>query len=130
MSFANSLPGLEMNLRRHASAAGLAFGVAALSMAAYAAAAADAASSPQFAQNCVACHGADAKGVEGLGVSLVESDFVAKKSEKELVAFLKEGRMPDDPNTRSGRPMPGFSWVPEADLQAIASYLKASVSKK
>jgi hypothetical protein len=26
--------------------------------------------------------------------------------------------------------MPSFSWVPEADLQAIASYLKNTIAKK
>lgn len=106
---------------------GLALG-AALSMAAYPVAAAD--SSPQFEQNCVACHGADAQGVEGLGVSLVESAFAAKSSEAELVAFLKQGRMPDDPTSRTHRPMPSFSWIAESDLQAIASYLKNTVTKK
>jgi mono/diheme cytochrome c family protein len=99
-------------------------------MAAYAAVVAQAASSAQFEQNCVACHGADARGVEGLGVSLVDSAFVAKNTEAQLAAFLKQGRMPDDPASLTHRPMPSFSWVPEADLQAIAAYLKNTIAKK
>jgi mono/diheme cytochrome c family protein len=145
MRLTNLLPGLTRTLRRHANTAGLALGVTALSMAAYAAAGPGSASAdrpvarspvvaqanmiPQFEQNCVACHGADAKGVEGLGVNLIESGFVAKKSESELVAFLKQGRLPDDPDSRTHRPMPSFSWVAESDLQAIASFLKSAAPK-
>ena len=43
----------------------------------------------------------------------------------ELVAFLKAGRMPGDPESVAGRPMPGFAWLPEADLAGIAAYIKA-----
>jgi mono/diheme cytochrome c family protein len=134
MSVVISLPGLKITLRHHAATVGLALGAAALSLAAYAVTpptrVASAKSLPQFEQNCVACHGADALGVEGLGVNLVESAFVAQKTEPELVAFLKQGRLPDDPASRTQRPMPSFSWVPEADLQAIASYLKNTIAKK
>lgn len=79
----------------------------------------------KFALNCLACHGAELEGVEGLGVSLAESDFVARKSVPELVAFLKVGRMPGDPESVAGRPMPGFGWLPEADLAEIAAYVKS-----
>lgn len=75
--------------------------------------------------NCVACHGVDLHGVEDLGVNLVTSKFVGSKSVPELVAFLKVGRMPGDPESVAGRPMPGFGWLPEADLTEIATYVKA-----
>ena len=38
--------------------------------------------------------------------------------------FLKVGRLPNDPASVSGRPMPGFAYVDEAELAAIADYLK------
>lgn len=129
MKLLSSTPGFQATPRRGAATAGLALVAAALAMVAcVGVAAAD--SNPQFEQNCVMCHGADARGVEGLGVDLVDSAFVAKSSAAELVAFLKQGRMPDDPASRTQRPMPGFSWIAETDLQAIASYLKNTVSKK
>jgi mono/diheme cytochrome c family protein len=79
----------------------------------------------KFALNCLACHGAGLEGVEGLGVSLVDSAFVGRQSVPELVAFLKVGRMPGDPGSVAGRPMPGFGWLPEADLAEIAAYVKS-----
>lgn len=78
----------------------------------------------KFVLNCVACHGAALEGVEGLGVTLVGSAFVGRKSVPELVAFLKVGRMPGDPESVEQRPMPGFAWLPEADLIEIATYIK------
>ena len=74
--------------------------------------------------NCIACHGAELEGVEGMGVGLAESAFISRKSVPELVAFLKVGRMPGDPESVMDRPMPGFGWLPEADLVEIATYLK------
>ena len=77
-----------------------------------------------FSAQCVACHGADAKGVEGLGLDLTASELVANSSTAELVEFLKVGRMPTDPASVTGIPMPGFAWMQPADLNAVASYLK------
>ncbi|MBL8199526.1 MAG: cytochrome c [Chromatiales bacterium] len=79
----------------------------------------------KFAQHCVACHGTGLEGVEGLGVSLADSAFVGRKTVGELVAFLKVGRMPGDPESVAGRPMPGFGWLTEAELTEIATYLKS-----
>jgi len=79
----------------------------------------------KFALNCLACHGAGLEGVDGLGVSLTDSAFVGRKSVEELVVFLKVGRMPGDIDSVSGRPMPGFSWLPEADLAELAAYIKS-----
>lgn len=78
-----------------------------------------------YTAQCAACHGADAKGVEGLGLDLVASQLVADSSVDELVAFLKAGRMPGSPDSVTGIPMPAFAWLPQADLDAVASYLKS-----
>jgi mono/diheme cytochrome c family protein len=78
-----------------------------------------------YATNCIACHGADLTGVEGLGVNLVTSKFVGAQPADALLAFIKVGRMPDDPATVSGRPMPGFGWLPEAELAAIVAFVKS-----
>jgi mono/diheme cytochrome c family protein len=74
--------------------------------------------------HCVACHGADATGVQGLGLNLVESEFVAASSQAELAAFLKAGRLPDSPDSVTGVPMPSFAWMSDADLAEITGYMK------
>lgn len=109
-------------LRRFATVGVLTAGVAAP-----VAGAAD--SDAAFEQHCVACHGPDGRGIENLGVDLVTSPFVATTSEQELVEFLQVGRLPDDPSTRTGRPMPGFSWLAESELESIAGFLKSRSSE-
>lgn len=78
-----------------------------------------------FEAQCIACHGVDARGVDGLGVSLVDSGLVAAISEEDLVAFLKVGRMLTDPANVSGAVMPGFAWLAEQDLVALAGHVKS-----
>jgi mono/diheme cytochrome c family protein len=87
--------------------------------------AAEPAGADTYAVHCLACHGADLAGVDGLGVSLVASTFVGARTVGALVAFLKAGRMPDDPATVSGRAMPAFGWLPDAELEAIAAFVKS-----
>ena len=99
--------------------------VAELQVAAVDTAATAAAASAVFGTNCVACHGPDAKGVEGLGVSLVDSKLVADSSPADLITFLKEGRAVDSPDNVSGVPMPSFAWMAEADLSEVTAYLKS-----
>jgi len=70
------------------------------------------------------CHGADAKGVEGLGLTLAGSQLVADSSQAELVELLKAGRMPGSPDSITGIPMPSFAWMPQGDLEEVAGYLK------
>jgi len=81
--------------------------------------------SAAYAAQCIACHGADAKGVEGLGINLVESELVAGSSPDELIAFLQAGRQPGSPDSVTGVPMPAFVWMEAADLAEIAGYLKS-----
>jgi mono/diheme cytochrome c family protein len=84
-----------------------------------------AASSGLFKIHCVACHGADAKGVPGLGLNLVESQLVASSSQDELAAFLRAGRAADSPDNVTKVPMPGFAWMSDADLDEVTGYLKS-----
>jgi mono/diheme cytochrome c family protein len=99
--------------------------VAELQVAAADTAATGASTSVVFGTNCVACHGPDAKGVQGLGVSLVDSKLVSDSSSADLIAFLKEGRAADSPDNVSGVPMPSFAWMTEADLAEVTAYLKS-----
>jgi mono/diheme cytochrome c family protein len=84
-----------------------------------------AAVSAVYAAQCVACHGADATGVTGLGLSLVESEFVGGASVDELVVFLQAGRQPGSPDSVTNVPMPAFAWMPAADLAEVAGYIKS-----
>ncbi len=45
-----------------------------------------------FIQICAQCHGMNGEGVDFMGARLIASDWVAQRSNQELVAFLKEGR--------------------------------------
>lgn len=79
---------------------------------------------------CVACHGADAKGVQGLGKSLypADSEFVAQKTDEELVAFILAGRTPDDPLNTTGVGMPakgGNPAITEQQLYDVVAYMRA-----
>jgi mono/diheme cytochrome c family protein len=85
---------------------------------------ADATAPAAYTANCVACHGADAKGIQGLGLDLTTSELVSTSSVAELVGFLKAGRMPTDPASVTGIPMPGFAWMADTDLEVVAAYLK------
>jgi mono/diheme cytochrome c family protein len=84
-----------------------------------------AATSAVFSVHCAACHGADAKGVQGLGLNLVESQLVATSSQAELAAFLKAGRAADSPDNVTKVPMPGFAWMGDDELNDLIGYLKS-----
>jgi disulfide bond formation protein DsbB len=93
------------------------------------AAAGDPASGEQLFQGtCVACHGADAKGIEGLGKDLTNSDFVRGLTDQELAAFIKGGRPSSDPANTTGVDMPpkgGNPALSDQDLLDIAAFLRS-----
>jgi disulfide bond formation protein DsbB len=81
-----------------------------------------------FASSCAACHGADARGIPGLGKDLVASDFTKGLSDAELVAFIKRGRDSSDPLNTTGVAMPpkgGNPALDDADLYHIVAYLRS-----
>lgn len=81
---------------------------------------------------CVACHGPDATGVEGLGKNLIESEFVAAKSDAELAAFIAEGRPATDADNTTGIDMPprgGNPALTDDDLLAVVAYLRSLVGE-
>ncbi len=46
----------------------------------------------EFARSCAACHGVDARGLEGLGANLRTSEFVGESTDAELVEMIKQGK--------------------------------------
>ncbi len=75
-----------------------------------------------FASACIACHGQDGRGVQGLGKTLVESDFVASLNDEGFREYIIAGR----PNAKP-IPMPpraGRDDLTDDDLRAIVTYVR------
>ncbi|NPA35169.1 MAG: cytochrome c [Chlorobi bacterium] len=80
-----------------------------------------------FKQYCAACHGQDAKGIQGVGPSLVNNEFIKTKGVEDLVQFIVEGRPANHPDNKTGIPMPpkgGFDVLTEEEITDIVAYIK------
>lgn len=76
---------------------------------------------------CSSCHGAGGEGMPMQGANLQRSDFVASRSNEQLLTFLILGRQPGDRFSVLGRAMPprgGNSELDDADLADIVGYLR------
>lgn len=73
-----------------------------------------------FSTACVACHGPEGKGVQGLGKDLTTSEWVAQQSDEQLVEFIKKGRDASDPLNTTGVAMPPKGGNPAMSDQEIA----------
>lgn len=73
-----------------------------------------------FATACVACHGPEGKGVQGLGKDLTTSEWVAQQSDEQLVEFIKVGRDAGDALNTTGVAMPPKGGNPAMSEQEIA----------
>lgn len=81
-----------------------------------------------FVAYCSACHGADAKGVAGLGKDLVTSEFVHSLSDADLMTFVKTGRPIWDAANTTGIDMPpkgGNPGLTDEELMNIITYLRS-----
>ncbi|MBZ0309657.1 MAG: cytochrome c, partial [Anaerolineae bacterium] len=81
-----------------------------------------------FVTYCSACHGADAKGVAGLGKDLVGSEFVHSLSDADLLTFVKTGRPIWDAANTTGIDMPpkgGNPGLTDEELMNIITYLRS-----
>lgn len=81
-----------------------------------------------FEHTCAACHGLDAKGIQGLGKNLTTSPYVGGKTDDDLVAFIKQGRTSADPLNTTGVAMPpkgGNPALTEDDLKALVAFLRS-----
>ena len=80
-----------------------------------------------YKSTCSSCHAPDASGVDGLGKSLVGTDFMSQSSD-EPVTFLKVGRGPSDDGNTTGVQMPprgGNPALGDDDLVNVVAYLKS-----
>lgn len=77
--------------------------------------------------SCIACHGPEGVGVEGLGKPWVGSAFINDSTDEELVAFLKVGRPADDPANTTGiamLPRGGNPSLTDEDLADLVAYMR------
>ena len=76
---------------------------------------------------CVACHGPDAVGVQGLGKSWVTSTFIKSQTDAQILEFVKKGRPTSDPANTTGVDMPAKGGNPaltDQDLTNIIAYMR------
>jgi mono/diheme cytochrome c family protein len=86
-----------------------------------------AAGKEKFTATCSACHGPAGEGVPGLGKDMTTSEFIAGKTDDELVEFVKMGRDPSDPLNTTGVAMPPKGGNPafsDDDLYDIVAYIR------
>jgi disulfide bond formation protein DsbB len=77
---------------------------------------------------CVACHGFIARGISGLGKTLIGSEFINNSTDDELHAFLLVGRPIQDPLNTTGVAMPAKGGNPaltDADLYNVIAYIRS-----
>ena len=80
-----------------------------------------------FATTCAACHGPNGEGVQGLGKPFAGSEFLKGKSDDDLLAFVKKGRPPGDPDNTTGVDMPpkgGNPALSDDGLRDIIAFLR------
>lgn len=76
---------------------------------------------------CTACHGTDAKGISGLGKTLIDSEFLHGLTDQEALAFVIKGRDIWDPANTTGVQMPargGNPGLTDNDILNIISYIR------
>jgi cytochrome c5 len=80
-----------------------------------------------FQKTCAVCHGADAHGMPKLGKDLHSNEFVRRRSDAEIVQFLKKGRPAGDPLNEGKIDMPpkgGNPALTDDDLRLIVVFLR------
>jgi len=76
---------------------------------------------------CVACHGPEGVGVEGLGKPWVNSDFINARTDEEMLDFLIEGRRSDHPDNTTGiamMPRGGNPNLSDDQLLDLIAYMR------
>ncbi|VAW43417.1 hypothetical protein MNBD_CHLOROFLEXI01-2855 [hydrothermal vent metagenome] len=76
---------------------------------------------------CIACHGQDGVGIEGLGKSMVDSELIRGLSDEELSTLIKVGRPTSDPENTTGIDMPAKGGNPalsDEGIMDIVAYIR------
>ena len=81
-----------------------------------------------YGSACSACHGINLQGISGLGKTLINSEFVNRLNDDELVAFITVGRTTRDPLNTTGVAMPAKGGNPsltDENLHQIVDYIRS-----
>lgn len=81
----------------------------------------------KYNEVCIACHGAEGVGIEGLGKPFVTSEFVRTTSDEDLLTFVKTGRPTSDPANTTGVDMPpkgGNPALTDDQILDIIAYIR------
>jgi cbb3-type cytochrome c oxidase subunit III len=82
----------------------------------------------QLYAQCAACHGADARGIPGLGKDLVDTEYMQTHTDEEVQQLVIMGRPIWDPDNTTGIDMPSRGGNPALsndDIMAIIAYLRS-----
>lgn len=80
-----------------------------------------------FLGTCASCHGPEGEGLPGQGKPLLGNEFVRSKSDDELLAFIKRGRQPFEPENTTGVAMPprgGNPALTDDKLRHVIAFLR------
>lgn len=80
-----------------------------------------------YNQVCIACHGPEGEGIEGLGKPFSTSDFIRTQSDQELLEFIKQGRPVSHPDNTTGVDMPpkgGNPALTDDQIMDIIAYMR------
>ncbi|GJM40007.1 MAG: hypothetical protein DHS20C20_02890 [Ardenticatenaceae bacterium] len=81
----------------------------------------------QYEQVCIACHGPEGTGIEGLGKPFTTSEFLQENNDEEMLAFIKAGRPSGDPLNTTGVDMPpkgGNPALTDEQILDIIAYVR------
>lgn len=83
-----------------------------------------------FKTTCSPCHGANGEGKKPMGPSLKDSAFVKTGSEADIMNTIKNGRSGADKKYKEfPSPMPAQKALSDAELGALAKFLKTEIAK-
>ena len=80
-----------------------------------------------YSQTCITCHGPRGHGMPKQGTNLRSSKFIAEHTDEQIVAFLRQGRLAEDPENQMGILMPargGNQALDDASLANIVAFLR------
>jgi disulfide bond formation protein DsbB len=81
----------------------------------------------QYLQSCATCHGQQGQGMPHQAPDLRGSGFIARRTDQQLAAFIKAGRLPNDPQSVMRLYMPplgGNLALKDQDVAQIIAYLR------
>lgn len=80
-----------------------------------------------FKGTCASCHGLDGHGLPGLGKDMTRSTFIRSQDDRQLLRFIKMGRLPSDALNTTGVAMPprgGNPTLNDKKLKEIIAFVR------